>query len=186
MAGFARHVQFQSTSTARSPTKHRLSLRTSKWQTRSPSTGADSAAARIVGSARSSQSRFRRPNERNGAGSDSTMRQRPQSSGNVSRAVRVFGGGAAAPSSFSAVRTDSTRTASQRGVQSASLRSSIASTGRTPSSSHPTNAGMKLPESDAYTSCSRRTQSAMFAASADFTNTRRPSASATAKRSAVE
>ena len=45
---------------------------------------------------------------------------------------------------------------------------------------------MKLPDSDAYTSCSRRSQPARFSASADFTKTRRPSLSVTANRSAVE
>ena len=64
---------------------------------------------------------------------------------NASRTVGVPGGGAERASSSSAARTASTRRHPSATCQSASLRSSIASSGRVPSSSQPSSRGMKLP-----------------------------------------
>ena len=124
-SGFANEVQFQSTKIARPSRKQRLSERTSRWQSALPATvGIRSTQDHVEVPLQPSSSR--RPSERNGAGSSATTRQRPKRSASDSVTGFVFGGGFAAPSSVSAVRTASIRVSSQVGTQSAALRVSSA------------------------------------------------------------
>src|SRR5204863_9291265 len=146
-----------------------------RWQSPLPPTGAVAAASRMTGSARSNQAASRNPAERNGAGSSAMTSHLPKSPANDTSTGAVFGGGGEVEISANATSTASIRVSSQRGAQSASLRSSIASTGRSPSSSQPTSRGMNDASSAVYTSCSRRNQAARFSSVADLTKTLRPS-----------
>ena len=145
ISGFANDVQFQSTRTP----------------DRRESRGCRSA--RRGGTASCLQLLRRRRHARSGRGCVRASRRLagrvrgtapdpPRRCASARRALRrtpspvwCSGGGFAAESSSSVDRTASIRVWLQAGAQSAALRSSIASTGRTPSSSQPSSRGMNKP-----------------------------------------
>ena len=106
-SGFPTHAKFQSIRTARPSRMQRLSLRTSKCISASPSSGAISVANRRIGRASSSHALEQSPSARNGSGS-SSISIHPWKSNWLSAARGRSGGGGVVATSARQASTAST------------------------------------------------------------------------------